>query len=332
MSTFHNIYLSQYEKSEHFREQEALYQNFDFFDNFFTALLSTFRWENIPNEPKIQSFDLERMFQFSGRVGMISDENGKLAVYPAFPAGALMKNGEYTNYILIRGDGTQVQRKYDDIALGFNNAFKMPYYYKVRQHADNASYALRAVKTALRRAIMPSLVKAPTPALLSQLEKIRDSADEAELKAFLVTMAGKFDGNEITVDNFFDNTKNDVLALWDVFVRFRNLYYTTIGIDNVEIQKKERLTQAEGSANSEITRYTILDDMDERRTDFVRECKEKFNSDIKYEIRRGQGTTFDLSLNEDEKVEIARMGAISTTNVANTVKETEVKEDEVQER
>ena len=79
--------------------------------------------------------------------------------------------------------------------------------------------------------------------------------------------------------------------------------YTTFGFDTIEIQKRERLTQAEGSANSEISRYSLFMDMFECRRDFADRVKEKFNFDLDVDINRNSNTVYNMQLDNEELID-----------------------------
>ena len=68
------------------------------------------------------------------------------------------------------------------------------------------------------------------------------------------------------------------------------------GINNVEVQKRERLTQAEGSGNDEYVRYTLLWDLFDNRRTFVDNVKEKFNHELEFELNRDIQTVYQLDI------------------------------------
>lgn len=306
MSVFEKLYTEKYKESDYYKENEKRIADCDFFNIYMTSLIDTFKWDGITQN--IPRFEIEKFFQFGGTVGYrISTRE----IYPVFPAGSLLENGEYSAYtqIKLNGETNRVDRK--DLVIGYNNCFKMPYCYLVNWFSEKSSYALRAVDSALEKATLPVIVSTDDESIMKKLGDLRD---KEHLQAFLVDLKSKLNKQTVEVLHLFDNAKNDVLALWDVYVRYRNLFYTQIGINNVEIQKRERLTMAEGSGNDEIVHYSLLNDMYERRKEFVEECN-KYGENFSVELNRDIATTFQLDLSAEEKVEY---GKIEATKGANT--------------
>lgn len=322
MSVFEKLYAEQFKKSEENAKLLKYYEDFNYYDNYLSAVVNTFTWRNLPDET-LPPFTLEQFFVYAGTVGMVHDkkENGNpLRIYPAFGQGKLLPNGKWSKYLFIRPDGIQFFAPIEECVIGYNNSMKLPDYFKILQFAKKTSLAHRAVDKALLKAIMPSLVQASDEAMIKQMGEIEENP-ELCLKMFFATMKGKFDTKAFETAELFDNTKIDVLALWDVCVRYRNLFYTTYGINNVEIQKRERLTEAEGAGNDEITRYTLLDDKYKRRCEFRDECNKTFGTDIQFDLNRDISTVYQMQLDNDDKIEIGNIaesrGATVTPNNGN---------------
>lgn len=308
MSVFSNIYTSRYESSAKTRQAVKAYTDFNFFDSCMTAVVNTFKWQGLPDKG-LPPFMIEWFFQNAGMVAMYRKDDGTIAVHPAYPAGELTDNGTYTSYDIITPAGKTYVRKAEEIAIGYNNCFKLPYVYKIDQFAKKMSYALRAVDSALTKATMPVAALFENPDQLKKFEKFIDP--ETSMQPFVALLKEKLVAKEVETVSLYDATKVDVLALWDVYVRYRNLFYTTFGINNVEIQKKERLTEAEGAGNDEITRYTLLSDMYNRRVEWVEQCHALFGSEISFELNRDITTVFNLGCTPDEKLEF--MWNVNTT-------------------
>lgn len=301
MSVFSNIYTTRYEKAAEARSAVKAYTDFDFFDTCMTTVINTFKWTGYPSE-ELPPFMIEWFFQNAGRVAMYRNDAGELAVHPAFPAGALTDNGTFTAYDIITPNGKTYVRKAEEIAIGYNNCFKMPYVYKIEQFAKKMSYALRAVDSALTKASLPVAAMFENPDQLKKFERFTDP--ETAMQPFVAMLKEKLVAKEVEMISLYDASKVDVIALWDVYTRYRNLFYTTFGINNVEIQKRERLTEAEGAGNDEITRYSLLSDMYDRRKEWCEKCKELFGSDISFELNRDISTVFNLESDNDEKLEL----------------------------
>lgn len=301
MSVFSNIYTTRYEKAAEVRSAVKAYTDFDFFDTCMTTVINTFKWTGYPSK-ELPPFMIEWFFQNAGRVAMYRNDAGELAVHPAFPAGALTDNGTFTAYDIITPNGKTYVRKAEEIAVGYNNCFKMPYVYKIDQFAKKMSYALRAVDSALTKASLPVAAMFENPDQLKKFERFTDP--ETAMQPFVAMLKEKLVAKEVETISLYDASKVDVISLWDVYTRYRNLFYTTFGINNVEIQKRERLTEAEGAGNDEITRYSLLSDMYDRRKEWCEKCKELFGSEISFELNRDISTVFNIESNNEEKLDL----------------------------
>lgn len=313
MSVFTNIYTTRYEQAAENRAVIKSYSDFNFFDTCMTTVINTFKWSNFPNKD-LPPFMIEWFLQNAGRIAMYRNDDGNLAVHPAFPAGGLTDNGTFTSYDIITPNGKTYVRKAEDIALGYNNCFKMPYVYKIDQFAKKMSYSLRAVDSALTKATLPVAALFENPDQLKKFEKYADP--ETAMQPFVAMLKEKLVAKEVETVSLYDSTKVDVLALWDVYTRYRNLFYTTFGINNVEIQKRERLTEAEGAGNDEITRYSLLSDMYDRRKEWVEKCKEKFGIEISFELNRDLSTVLNIETDNEEKIDLMRMEFTKDINPA----------------
>lgn len=318
MSVFHNIYTKKYEESQEFQELKKYQTDFNFFDTCMTSVINTFKWTKYPYK-KLPQFMIEWFFQSAGRVAMYKDDNGELHIHPAYPNGALTDEGDFTAYTMYTPNGKSFYRSAEDIEIGFNNSFKIPYIYKVKQFSDKMSYALRAVDTSLTKACMPTVALFENPEQLKKFDRFTNP--ETAVQPFVSMLKEKLVSKEVETIDIYDATKIDIIGLWDVYVRYRNLFYTTFGINNVEIQKRERLTEAEGAGNDEITRYSLLTDMDNCRKDWCKRCKEHFGVEMEYEINRDITTVFELQSTNEEKIELANLDFTKGTNPAEPAKE-----------
>lgn len=325
MSTYHNIYEENIQKENANLLIDKRQNDSFLLINFFNTVISSFTWQNLPKT--ILKRMPEEQLCFSGRTAFFIDDNGEYKIYPCFMSGALLENGEYESYQIIARNGKTWQRKREDIEICYNNSLCVPSAPSIFTLADQASYALRAVRSSLRRSMLPKVITGNTNEALSALSDMLD--DELNLKPFRVAFNSAISKNENEVIDFFDNSKEDVLAKWDVFVRYRNLFYTTFGINNIEIMKKERLTESEGSGNDEITRYTLLNDMISCRQDFCDRVKERFNYDLSFEVNRDSMTVYETQLDNDEKIDNIEIDLQKGVNYADG--QQEKKEDKTDE-
>lgn len=314
MSVFEKTYLPNYQKAVEEIEKERNIQGYNFTSIYLTTLIATFKWGNLPTA-KMPMFYIEKALQTAARVAF-TNIKGEWAIHPAFPCGGLNDYGEFDSYTIITSNGNNYIVKAEDLEICFNNSMKIPYYPVVREFANKGSFALRSVYTSLSRAMQPPIITCENEAMMSILDSALNDNSKEFQKAILAYGEGVI-GDDTKRLPLFDNRETDVIAQWDIYTRQRNLFYTTFGINNVEIQKKERLTEAEGSGNDEIVRYSLLDDMYQNRMDFIDRVKKHFNYELTLEIQRDGRTVYELTSDNKTKldnidIEITKGANIST--------------------
>lgn len=319
MSVFHKLYTEAIEKTKEQNKFIFDLEKFDFFLIYMTSLVSSFKWKKTPVD-NMPLFKPEQFIQQSGRLGLFNYEN-KWHILPIFPNGTIEEYGEYSDYIAVDCTGKNYMLKKDDLCICYNNSFCVPYYSMVKRFSDKSALALRAVDVSLAKAIAPTLVGVSSQEQLDIIGEMAQSINNPV--PYKAMIKGKFDAKELDRVPAFDNREVDVLALWDVYVRYRNLYYGTIGINNIEIAKRERLTEAEGSGNDEIVRYSLFDDMWEQRQDFIKRAKEKFNVDIEIEINRDVDTVYSLLTDNEDKIDAVEMETLKGVNLGGNNEEEE---------
>lgn len=310
-------------------EHKKIKENFDkeykgtsqtIYNNCFTTVVSTFNWKKLPiNIPR---FLPEQFLYYWGIMGMF-EENNKKYILPCTPSGTLTEYGEYDKYTLFFLNGKTVEKSREELALCYNNSRKLPSYFFTTELAEKMSRALNAVDITLQKALQPDIIECNTLEQLGFIDNMYNSGKSA--MPYKATLSNALSKNEIKVHKVFDNRERDIISLWDIVIRYRNLFYTSEGVNNVEIQKRERLTEAEGSGNDEITRYTLLWDKFERRKDFVEEVKEKFGDEIDVEINRDSATVYQITESNEEKIEDTKLDFLKgvNTNVPNEESEEE---------
>lgn len=314
-SVYRNLYLTKYEETqkshaigEHLNELQLL-------DVYITTLINSFKWvkgvpENLP------PFMVEEFLQISGKVAFFNDaESSSYKMFPAFPAGNLLENGEYSHYTIIARNGKQWIKPREEIALIYNNSLKIPYYHLAAKMAEDSTFALNCVKTTLRRAMLPPIFGVLNE---EQLKKVLEIGDDDTLLKTIAAVYKETTLGQNDIQRFpvFDNRESDVLAQWDVFSRYDRMFYRTFGISTVGIQKNERLTEAESTGEEEMTRYSLFQDMVDRRREGCEEVKKKFGVELDFEINRDKKTVFETTQSNEEKVRLSKIESTKGANIA----------------
>ena len=302
MSVFSKIYE---DKIQEIKNQE-IQRNKDtsaFLTNVcYTTVISSFKWKNVPKMIRqIPDFIEESLFFFGQMAGFMNDK-GEFEVLPCTRNGSLLENGLSSQYTLYYRNGKTLIKNLDDIELLFNNWNVLPSVIFVEDICTKMINALRAVDSAIDRAKVPPIIFSTKEELTNIISSALSNAYNNNLPYAVANISSAIADN-ITRIAMYDDNEQGILNLWDVFVRYKNLFFTTYGVNNVEISKRERLTMAEGSSNTEITRYGVFYDMYEHREDFCVRVKEHFNYDLEVEINRNMDTVVELTMDTDDKIE-----------------------------
>lgn len=280
--------------------------------NFYSAVTSSFTWKKLSKN--VPFFFPERWLYMNGLMAGYKDENG-FEIFPCFGNGSITDYGLFSSYTLVKMNGETFTKTLDEIELCYNNSLAIPSFVIVNELAEKCNSALTAVNNTLTRAAFSRIIECKDEQALDKILGILSSKDKSKIA--ITTISNAIKSGAVTIHNLFDNKCDDVLALWDVYVRYRNMFYSTFGFDNVEIQKKERLTEAEGSANSEIVRFSLFYDMYNCRRDFVNRSKERFGAEIDVEINRNSSSVYNMVLGNDEKIENELIEISKGSNIQN---------------
>lgn len=314
-SVYSKVYLSALETMDLQQDFGDMVINNRQFAIYLLTDISTFIWKNVP--AKLPQFMIERFLIRCGRIGFFKDDDGEFRIYPAFTAGELLPNGEYSKYTLIAPDGTNFTRNAEDVEIIFNNSLKLPDVYMLKDFAEKSSFALEAVQTVLERAILPPVFTVDDPAQDKLIQELQTKSKLLK-PAVTIPKTGKYGSVPIERLPFFDNRETDVLSMWDVYSRNDRLFYRNFGVSTVGIQKNERLTEAESTGEEEMTRYSLLYDKYKNREDGCKRIKEHFDYDLDFEISRDKKTVAELDLSNEEK---KRLAEIESTKGANMTME-----------
>lgn len=314
MSVFHNIYKPQFDESLKDIRENMSDSLFTTWFTYYLTVISTFTWGNLPKPTLL--WQPEQYLTYNGKFAFFEHENS-YKILPCMPSGNLLENGQYSMYTMIARNGETYIRNIEDVEICYCNSLRFPTLAIIQELADKSNNALLAVDTALARARQPKIIGCEDESVVTKISNAINNKDNAN-KLALVTDNEGIGDNQLSLTQLFDNRADDVLALWDVHVRYRNLFYSTFGVDNVEIQKRERLTEAEGSGNDEIVRYSLLTDMYKCRKDFIDRVKEHYNYEMALEINRDIATVYNIETPNAQKLKdqntVISKGANLTAN------------------
>lgn len=258
---------------------------------FYMAVLSSGKWGGeLPAD--CWPYMPEEFLINWGKVAAFKDDDGYFKIYPCYGCGELLENGFYKQYTIIAKNGKMWYRDIEDIEICLDNSSHMAPIFLIGEYAKKSGYAYAAVDTALQRAMLPIILEAPNA---SDITSIVDMIEKGEtLKVMKVLQSSKFANGEIKVTQPFDSPKSDVISLWDITVRYRNLFYNLFGFNAIDIVKNERLTERESRGNDEIIIYTFAQDRYDCRIDFIDRVEKHFGIELEYEIKRNVNTMFEM--------------------------------------
>lgn len=292
-SVFHNIYTQQYEKglSNVLEENCVVVSTFRLLC--LETVLNMFVWKNLP--PDTLPYMPERYACWWGSFAAFTDD-GELKIFPAYPSGSLLENGQYSSYNIVAMNGKKWLRDRDEIALCYNNTLSTPSIGLINELADKMSTALRAVDCALERSLVPTVFSTPNPEDFKTLSGLYDKIKNQLPFRVMQSQNGLTDVK--VINDAFDSSRYNVTMMYDVFTKYRNLFNQIFGINALSVIKRERLTSGELTGGEEQASFTLINGMYERRKEFCKECKDKFNSDIDFDISRGAAEIYHITGDE----------------------------------
>lgn len=312
---------------------------------FTTTVIGSFTWKGIPDFIKTVPDFIEESLYEAGKIAYFriddnvrkidgvtipeSLENGDY-VAPAFANGRLLKNGLYSKYTMIFRDGTTVILPVECIELGFNNFSAVPSSLFVQEYVDKCSNALSAVDVSLYRAMLPTILSGKDEQTVNKIIEAIDKSYKQK-SPFCVSMLG-YTEDEIKKEVLYDDREVGIINIWDIFVRYKNLFFTNYGVNNVEISKQERLTLGESQSNTEITRYSVFWDMFEHRREFCERVKEHFGVEISCEINRNIDTVVEFNLTTQDKIDMKNKMISPYEDMTVTKKSAEDEEEKTEEK
>ena len=301
MSTYHNLYETKMHEIQDKFQVQNIYTDLYLYQLFRSVIIHGFKWENIPDFIRQHPDYIEESLAGYGKIAFFK-YNGEFYIAPATPNGELLKNGMYSHYTMVFRNGETVILPIEEIEICDNNFNSMPSEILLRTMVEKCSNAIKAVDRALDKMSMNDIIVCKDETTMTKIADVLKSSYNKDVP-INVTM-GDWADNDILLKVLADNRNIAIKDLYDVFIRYRNLYLTTFGINTVEISKAERLTMAEGSSNDEIVQYTLYGDMYEHRKDFCMRVKNHFDYDLRVIPNRGIDTTVNLELTVEEKLEM----------------------------
>lgn len=254
---------------------------------------SVFKWENLPNG--INEKWIEKYLFNDGVCMFFEDEEKGLMVSRTSPFGKLNEYDEPTELFPVfnnscGGNTTKSYKNNEKAVLICNNDLYLP----TRNTID--LFALRL--TIIQRSIDANVSAMKMSNLIKCSERQKSSFKQAfnqwnEFEPLIIT------DSDMELQNNFEVLKTDAPIIFDKLQLQKNAVWnevmTFLGINNANMDKRERLVDDEVQANNEqimLSAYTML----KARETACNKINKLFNKNIKVSIRNPQ----ELNLNEFE--------------------------------
>lgn len=306
MSVFNKVYEKMINEIE--VNQSIKNENTEFFltSIFYSTILQSFKWGgDIPKFLRGLPDYIEECFLISSMVAYFED-NGEFYITPCYGNGILLDNGLYSSYTCIFRNGRTVIKNLEDIEICYNNSLGLPNRIVADEILNKCVNALLAIDMSLERAAFPSITFSSNEQVNNTIIGVLDDAINKR-KPYALINSSSFNSDVLNKYDLFDNRAQDVLALWDIFVRYKNMFYTTFGVSNIEISKTERLTKKESESNTEMTRYGLFSDEWGHRVDWAYRIEEHFGNRLTCDINRNSDTVAEMMMTTEEKIKMNEM-------------------------
>lgn len=300
MSVFKHIYEDSLKNFNRTVHNERTQTNFTLYQLFKNIVLNSFTWEL----PDHIYFNRPELFMYyKGLMGAFIDD-GKFKIYPAVPVGSLREDGFYTKYQMNAFNGKVFIKDFDDIELLHNDDFDTPNAIIIDEFMENCCQTLTTIKTFMKRARNMPILNAPNEQTVNTI--LDEYKKQEEGYPFALTVNNTLMGDEVKRTTLFDNREVDILSFWDIYDKFKHEFYTFYGINNTEVEKRERLTNEEVNSNNEIIQCGYYDTLYNYRKDFVDRCnnKEIFKPYLEkpISVKKNRIENIEQKINEKEEV------------------------------
>lgn len=250
--------------------------------------MSCFKWEGLPED--IDPRFIEYVLLYGGIGGMFEMGNGQLAFAPATPVGKLNMyyNPNKIMLLPINGGSPWYRHAYyfvkelatgnilvpPDAAVCFDNETRTPLIPIVREFARRLANIDRKVDININAQATPFLIIAEEESRKDAINLYKQLGGNEPLIIANKGIAGALSASVFSTEAPYVADKMLVDQQ-----KIINQYLTFIGIDNSNIEKKERLIDAEATSNNEEIMLMRLSRLAPRRR-FAAAASEMFGRDI----------------------------------------------------
>ena len=269
MSVFDNIYKNSYDKYECNSFKNSYENYFQLYNIWENAITNSFVWDNLPSSTYITR--PEQYLYYRGLMALFVDDENKFKIYPAFPAGALRGDGFYDNYIMYDFAGKNWNRKFEDIELCENCPNQIPTKFIVMYYIEKLKKVLNVIDVQLIKSQGGDIFEVHDESQVNQVLSIWDNM--IKNKPLSVILNDDFKNKDINKISLYDSRESQILDMWGIYDKVKNEFMTTLGFNNIQTEKKERLINAEAESNNDVINHGFYETMYIMRLDFCNRVK-----------------------------------------------------------
>ena len=274
-------------------EEKALSRQDLLLDEFINLAINRFSWSNLPKG--LTSERLEEMLISYGTLGAF-EENGLLVILPLFGTNKVNIYNEHTDFRLTGFNGLEFTRSLDQLVKLKNNPLGTEDLSTLQLYAKKIDDIEQTQDVNLFQQCIPKIIGTTKDGILTAKNIVKQIK---EFK-FVVFTKSKAIQNQLNKEDVLDNTAPYILdKLSDYETFYRNKVLTFLGINNNNVNKRERLIQDEVNANNDYIQIN-LDLMYDMRTKFCKEVNAKFGTNIKVEKRKVEDVYSNAQSNDPE--------------------------------
>lgn len=247
--------------------------------------ITLFEWVNLPKE--IDERYLELMLCDNGYVCFFKDQVVEgVDTYFALQCTLGGRFNVYnipTIYQIYTASGYQARRNATNSVIIYNNLMHTPTVPTLMYHAYNISNIERTIDINLNQLKRPYIFLVPENQRFSFQKLIADIKNNQDV------IIGNKDLNLDSVGNINTITPNNTLELYNLKKRYYNEALTDLGINNLQVDKKERLVADEVSSNDEDVKIT-RNEMLAMRKMACKQINEMFglNIDVRFRLQNDE--------------------------------------------
>ena len=279
------------------RNSEVFWYNFN---RLKLKAISMFEWVNLPKE--IDERYLELMLCQNGYVCFFKDQLvPDVDTYFALQCTLGGRFNVYnipTVYQIYTASGYNTRRTAEDSVIIYNNLLHTPTVPLLMYHAYNIANVERTIEINLNQLKRPYIFLVPENQRFTFIKLINDIKNNQDV------IIGNKDLNLDNLNPINTITPNNTLDLYTLKKRYYNEALTDMGINNLNVDKKERLVSDEVSSNDEdvlINRNSML----YARKMACKQINDMFglNIDVKFRNDFMEEQKEDVEIIEDNEVE-----------------------------